>query len=292
MPIQRVIHLNNFIRTFLFYHKRTCYSTKITSTTVLDFYISIIHSHTLFLFGYTISDIDCKSIPCTYISNIGGLPHKNMKKNKDKTIFPQLNCPKNKTFFFLISQMVFFFFLASIGGFLWEVLIFLFKDGRFCNRGFLYGPWLPVYGTGAVLFYLLLGNPLRRISHSAPVKKHHPITIFFLTMLIGTLLELGIGYFLDAVWGLRYWDYGGYFLNYHGYICLASALGFGIAGTVWICFLSDFITRLWLKIPRPMRNIINIILLLIFAADCVAALIIPNAGKGITFSLSFSAKNA
>ncbi|MCM1273107.1 MAG: putative ABC transporter permease [Clostridium sp.] len=210
---------------------------------------------------------------------------------KSKSILGQLHAAEKKTVFCLISQMVFFFFLASIGGFLWEVLIFLFKDGSFCNRGFLYGPWLPIYGTGAVLFYLLLGNPLQRISHSTADKKQHPVTIFFSTMLIGTLLELGIGYFLDVVWGLRYWDYSGYFFNFRGYICLASALGFGFAGTVWICFLSGFITRLWLKIPRSVRNIINIILLLIFAADCAAALTVPNAGTGITFSLSFVTKN-
>lgn len=207
-----------------------------------------------------------------------------MEKNKSKQTPQQSNFPRKKAVFLLISQMIFFFFLASIGGFLWEVLIFLFKDGSFRNRGFLYGPWLPVYGAGAVLFYLLLGNPLERILYSEPVKKHHPVSIFFLAMLIGTLLELGIGYFLDAVWGLRYWDYNGAFLNFHGYICLFSALGFGIAGTVWICFLSGFITRLWLKIPKPFRNTINTILLLAFMVDCAAALIIPNVGKGITFS--------
>lgn len=207
-----------------------------------------------------------------------------MNKIRTKSNLQQLHSPGKKAVSLLVSQMIFFFFLASFGGFLWEVLIFLFKDGSFRNRGFLYGPWLPVYGAGAVLFYLLLGNPLQRILYSKPVKKHHPITIFFLSMLIGTLLELGIGYFLDAVWGLRYWDYGESFLNFHGYICLLSALGFGIAGTVWICFLSGFITRLWLKIPKSLQNTINTILILVFAVDCAAALIIPNVGKGITFS--------
>lgn len=191
----------------------------------------------------------------------------------------QLCSTEQKQIPFLISQMIFFFFLTSIGGYLWEIAIFLIKDGVFRNRGFLYGPWLPVYGVGAVLFYLLLGNPLQRKT----AKKHHPISVFFLSMLIGTLLELVIGYILNVVWGLRYWDYSEYFCNFHGYICLVSTLGFGIAGTIWVCFLSGFLTRIWLKIPKWLRKDINITLILVFVIDCVAALILPNIGNGITF---------
>lgn len=190
---------------------------------------------------------------------------------------------KQKLISALISQMIFFFFLTSIGGFLWEVLIFLVKDGQFCNRGFLYGPWLPIYGVGAVLFYLLLGKPVQRITEKEKdAKAANPILIFFLTMLIGTLLELAIGYCLDTFWDLRYWDYSAYFGNFHGYICLASSLAFGAAGAVWICFLSGMATRLWLKLPRPLRNGINALLILCFMVDCAAALIIPNIGNGIT----------
>lgn len=208
-----------------------------------------------------------------------------MKKYKHKHDYQQFCLPKQSIVSFLIPQMIFFFFLTSIAGFLWEVLIFLIKDGCLRNRGFLYGPWLPVYGTGAVLFYLLLGNPLKCIPHPEKKQpKHHPAAVFFFSMLIGTALELIIGYFLDTVWKLRYWDYSGYFLNYHGYICLASTVGFGIAGTVWVCFLSGFVTRLWLKLPEPVRNGINTLLILAFLADCAAALIFPNIGNGITFT--------
>ena len=141
-------------------------------------------------------------------------------------------------------------------------------------RGFLYGPWLPVYGIGAVLFYLLLG--CRR-------KKIHPAGIFFLSAGIGTGLELLIGWFLDTFWNLRYWDYSGYPFHFHGYICLYAAIGFGIAGVLWICVLETPLTRLWKRLSPKVRLGLNTLLLLLFAADCAAALIFPNRGAGITF---------
>ena len=218
----------------------------------------------------------------------------NFKNNNNpKFNLKELCSPSQNPIAFLISQMIFFFFATSAGGFLWEVLIFLVKDGQFRNRGFLYGPWLPVYGAGAVLFYLLLGKPLRRIafsktqravSYSEPEKKPRLIPLFFLSMLIGTALELLIGWFLDVVWNLRYWDYSGEPFHVNGYICLTSALGFGIAGVLWIRYLSGFLTKLWLKLPESVRSGVNTILILLFLLDCAAALIFPNNGAGITFS--------
>ena len=159
-----------------------------------------------------------------------------MKKHDRLPDFSKLCAPEQTPISFFLSQQIYFFFLGSIGGFLWEVAIFLYRDKTFANRGFLYGPWLPVYGIGAVLFYLLLG--CRR-------KKIHPAGVFFLSAAIGTGLELLIGWFLDAFWNLRYWDYSGYPFHFHGYICLYAAVGFGIAGVLWICVLEAPLTRLW-----------------------------------------------
>lgn len=171
-----------------------------------------------------------------------------------------------------LSLLLFYFYTASLFGFLWEVLIFLIKEGQFRNRGFLYGPWLPVYGSGAVLLYLLLSKLKRR-----------PIKVFLYSILIGSSLELLIGWVLDFFWGLRYWDYTGYPLNFRGYICLASTLGIGVAGCLWVCLLSSLLQKLWLSIPQKIRRTGTIVLTLLFLLDCVASLILPNTGRGITF---------
>ena len=65
---------------------------------------------------------------------------------------------------------------------------------------------------------------------------------------LGSGLELVIGWFLDLFWNLRYWDYSGYFLDFRGYICLVSALGFGIAGVLWVCIFSKILQKWWYHI--------------------------------------------
>lgn len=171
-----------------------------------------------------------------------------------------------------VSTCIMFFFVASILGFLWEVGLLWMQEGAFCNRGFLYGPWLLVYGVGAVLIYLFLGK-----------YEHSYIRVFFLSGLIGTGTELAVGWFLDKVWQLRYWDYSGYPLNFNGYICLWIALGFAAAGMVWVCFAAPRLKKLWWKFPHLLQRFLLTIFIVAFIFDCAAALIFPNMGKGVTY---------
>ena len=103
------------------------------------------------------------------------------------------------------------------------------------------------------------------------------------SVLLVTSLEWIIGWILDFFWDLRYWDYTGYLLNFRGYICLASALGIGIAGVLWICLFSGLLENLWFRIPQKTGQVILTTVFLLFILDCIAALISPNTGRGITF---------
>lgn len=203
-----------------------------------------------------------------------------MKKQCSLPDFTSLCRPEQKAVMDVISLYIFFFFTGSVCGYVWEVLIFLVKEDAFRNRGFLYGPWLPVYGIGAVLFYLFFSH---YECNGKRTKKSHPFAVFFLSALLGSGLELVIGWFLDVVWNLRYWDYRGFFMNFRGYICLASAFGFGISGVLWICVFSPLLKKMWFRLSPDFRKRWNTVWIFVFMFDCVAALIFPNIGAGITF---------
>lgn len=224
-----------------------------------------------------------------------------MSKRNSLPDFHELCAPEQNYITDVISLEIFFFFLCSVGGFLWEVLLMYLQEGHYVNRGFLYGPWLPVYGTGAVLFHALLAPrplhvaPFSDTTGSASFSMRQRkktgfcshlrrfIILFFLSALLGSVIELAVGYFLAVTWGLRYWDYSGYPLNFRGYVCVWSALGFGIAGALWVGVLSNILRQFYFHMPKKMRRNLNTILLLLFVFDCAAALIFPNKGFGITF---------
>lgn len=179
---------------------------------------------------------------------------------------------KKNVFSSMVQTCILLFFIASITGFLWEVIIYLVLEGTFYKRGFFYGPWLPVYGTGTIFIYLALRK-----------KSDNPAICFLYSAAIGTVIELLTGWLLDSFFHLRYWNYEGQFLNFNGYICLYSVVGFGICGAVLICKVIPLLLKLWNRIPANVQKHMLAILLALFAIDCAASLIFPNTGRGITF---------
>lgn len=164
------------------------------------------------------------------------------------------------------------FFLVSFFGWLWEVGIYLVREKQFVNRGITIGPWLPVYGAGALLLYFLLHKWRKK-----------PLLVFFVSMTVCSLLEYGTGYFLEKMWGVKWWDYSEMFLNLDGHICLMSCLMFGVGGVLLLSFLLPLYTAVYDKIPEKVRVFISLLLLLLFVADAAYSADFPHMGRGITY---------
>ena len=123
--------------------------------------------------------------------------------------------------FYMISeysayQWISFFFVYSFMGWVFESTYVSIKVRHFTNIGFLKGPCLPIYGSGAVMM-LFVAGPFQG----------HLLATYFAGIIGATLLELATGAAIEAIFKVRYWDYSGKFLNYHGYICLSSSITWG-----------------------------------------------------------------
>lgn len=162
------------------------------------------------------------------------------------------------------------FFILSGAGWLWEVAFVGLSTGALVNRGFLHGPWLPVYGVGGLLF-LLLPRRLEGWSLAAACA------------LTGGALEYAVSVVLEAVYHQRWWDYSGWAGSLNGRVCLASAAAFALAG--W--FLTDWagprLRRGLEALPPLWRRTCCRGLCLLFAADAALSLLRPNSGAGISF---------
>lgn len=169
------------------------------------------------------------------------------------------------------------FFIISFVGWIWEILIYFIQDGEFINRGVLFGPWLPLYGCGGIFLSFILGK-----------YEYKPVRVFFLSMLICSLLEYFSSFFLEWMWGIRWWDYSGDFLNINGRICLWGSLMFGLAGWMFICYIMPYLRFLYRRIwkeerTRKLLQLLCLALILLFTADAAFAADLPNMGKGITY---------
>ena len=171
------------------------------------------------------------------------------------------------------TDYVLFFFSFSVVGWIWEVGLHIVQTGRFVNRGTMFGPWLPIYGAGAVLVLLLLRRAFRNPA---------------LTFLLSTLLCTGIEYFtswvLEAATGQRWWDYSSYFMNLNGRVCLEGALVFGVGCCVAVYMAAPLLGRLYDRIPAKAAGGVCAVLLLAFASDGAYSHFHPNIGEGVTES--------
>jgi len=150
-------------------------------------------------------------------------------------------------------------------------------EGEFVNRGVLFGPWLPIYGIGGLILSVVLGR-----------YEYKPVRVFFISMLLSSVLEYLASWFLERTWGIRWWDYSNDFLNISGRICLWGSLMFGLSGWMLICYINPYMRLLYRKIwktegGRKLLQLFCLALILLFTADATFAADFPNMGKSISY---------
>ena len=170
-----------------------------------------------------------------------------------------------------VWSLIAVFFTFSMIGWLYEVGLYVIAEGMLVNRGMLHGPWLPIYGGGVALIAVLLYR----------FRKNPAVEAAAIVVLCG-IVEYVTSYAMERMFGIRWWDYTGYFLNLNGRICGEGLIVFALGGMAAVYLLVPIIDAAVTKIKPKILIPVCIALLVCFAADFVYSQFSPNTGKGIT----------
>lgn len=167
------------------------------------------------------------------------------------------------------------FMVFSFIGWVYELLVFRFELGYgFLNRGFLFGPYLPVYGFGGLLMLaamLKLKNKRIEIGRVSVT----PLICFVIAAFVATAAELLTSYLMELVVGEWLWDYTSDIPNFQGRIALKSSLRFGIMGIVGLYGVYPLLSQIAEAAKQKHSSayqLVSIELLLIFLVDVIARL--------------------
>ena len=163
----------------------------------------------------------------------------------------------NFLFYFLL------FFIYSVIGWFVEVTYVYIGTKKFVNRGFLIGPYIPIYGYSALIIALYLTQ-----------YKDNPLTVFLLAIFICTFIEYMISFNMEKLFNARWWDYSNSKFNINGRVCLKNGLGFGFLSLLLIYLINPWLVNLLEKLNPKLLIIISVICLVIFVFDFITSLIV------------------
>ena len=174
----------------------------------------------------------------------------------------------------IISKYFLLFVFYSFLGWLMEVTQGYVRHKKFVNRGFLIGPYCPIYGYGAISMTLLLKG-----------YANDPIVLFVMAIVICSVLEYTTSFVMEKLFKIRWWDYSNRKFNINGRICLETMIPFGILGCLMIYFVNPFMFAIIDMIPSNLINIIAVILFIIYLVDNAISITIISNLKDITLDV-------
>lgn len=148
-----------------------------------------------------------------------------------------------------LSQWILFFFIYSFIGWIWESCYVSVKKRHWVNRGFLHGPMLPIYGSGAVVILI-----------STIGVRNNSWLIFLFGLVAATLLEYVTGAVMERLFHVKYWDYSNQKFNMKGYICVSSSLCWGVFSVLLVRVVHVPIERIVLNIPLRITDIVAMLM--------------------------------
>ena len=155
-----------------------------------------------------------------------------------------------------------YFVIYSFFGWCIETVYRSFCEKKIINTGFLYGPFCPIYGSGAIIMLLGLNQ-----------FKGKYFLLFFIGFFVLSIWEYFVGWFIEKTFNTKYWDYSDHKLNIKGRVCLTNSIFWGILAVAFINIVHPFIFEFVSKFDNDIVKYITIGLLVILIIDTIISVI-------------------
>lgn len=156
----------------------------------------------------------------------------------------------------MINNEIIFFFIYCFVGWVCEEVYCSIGEKKIVYRGFLYGPYLPIYGFGAMSVLFLLDPFIDNI-----------VLLFFAGMIVTSIIEYIGSYLLEKVFHIKLWDYSKNFMNINGRVCLLNSTMFGVLSLAMVYIIHPFVESIVAMIPAVGQYYIAMAIVLVMSFD-------------------------
>ena len=171
----------------------------------------------------------------------------------------------------LVCKYYILYILYSFLGWILEVIVTFIKSKKIVNRGFLIGPYCPIYGKGALLIILLLNK-----------YENDVIALFVMAVVVCSIIEYIASYLLEKLFNTRWWDYSNIKFNINGRVCLQNLVAFGIFGVILLKYINPFLFSLINSKTDIQIYTIATIIFLCYIADNIISVRIISKFKNLS----------
>ncbi len=155
-----------------------------------------------------------------------------------------------------------YFVIYSLAGWILESVFRSICERKIINTGFLKGPFCPIYGVGAIIMIVFLDK-----------FKENILLLFIMSIIILTIWEYIVGYFLEKAFNTKYWDYSDHKINFQGRICLTNSIFWGILGVIFIYYIHPFIEKELMFVNETVLQIVVYFITILLIIDAITSII-------------------
>lgn len=152
-----------------------------------------------------------------------------------------------------VYHVICWLFIFSFMGWLVESIYMSICNKKWTNRGFMFGPFCPIYGVGATAAYFFLRH-----------LEGNYVLIYIVSAVTATIFEYLVAKLMIYQFGDFWWDYHDKPFNYKGILCLESTLAWGLYGVLFMAFIYDGVNAFIDMFPK---KIVLGIVCVIFAIE-------------------------